>query len=117
VISNVDERVGAPQLPEPRGPLSQAIIAALTADSLEPLAVSTPEDADAFGEDLQLGLYICYELHYQGFDGVIPRLGMGTGTAASAAQVGATLRFGDTWRGCGRGRCRLGSGSGAVRDL
>jgi len=71
-MSNVVERVGAPELPEPRGPVSEAIIAALTADSLEPLAVATPEDADAFGEDLQLGLYICYELHYQGFDGVVP---------------------------------------------
>ncbi|MGH3388583.1 MAG: iron-containing redox enzyme family protein [Actinomadura sp.] len=28
--------------------------------------------ADAWGEDLQLALYTCYELHYQGFDGVEP---------------------------------------------
>jgi Iron-containing redox enzyme len=29
-------------------------------------------DADPFGEDLQLALYLCYELHYQGLPGVDP---------------------------------------------
>ncbi|MCC9305757.1 iron-containing redox enzyme family protein [Kitasatospora sp. RB6PN24] len=29
-------------------------------------------DGDAWGEDVQLALYACYELHYQGFDGVDP---------------------------------------------
>jgi hypothetical protein len=28
--------------------------------------------ADPLGEDLQLALYVCYELHYRGFDGVDP---------------------------------------------
>ncbi|MGO4754520.1 iron-containing redox enzyme family protein, partial [Streptomyces sp. 2MCAF27] len=27
-------------------------------------------EADPYGDDLQLGLYLCYELHYQGFAGV-----------------------------------------------
>ena len=30
-------------------------------------------DADPYGLDLQLALYICYELHYRGFAGVDPR--------------------------------------------
>jgi len=30
-------------------------------------------DADPFGLDLQLALYVCYELHYRGFDGVHAR--------------------------------------------
>jgi hypothetical protein len=29
-------------------------------------------DVDPFGLDLQLALYLCYELHYRGFDGVDP---------------------------------------------
>jgi hypothetical protein len=31
---------------------------------------STLEQADPYGEDLQLALYCCYELHYRGFAGV-----------------------------------------------
>jgi Iron-containing redox enzyme len=30
-------------------------------------------EANAYGLDLQLTLYVCYELHYRGFDGVNPR--------------------------------------------
>jgi hypothetical protein len=26
-----------------------------------------PEEAEPYGEDLQLALYCCYELHYRGF--------------------------------------------------
>jgi len=31
-------------------------------------------DADPYGDDLQLALYVCYELHYRGFAGVRPEL-------------------------------------------
>jgi hypothetical protein len=72
VISNIDERTVTPALPESRGPLSEAIIAALRTGSLDPLAGVGPAQADPFGEDLQLGLYVCYELHYRGFDEVDP---------------------------------------------
>jgi hypothetical protein len=37
-----------------------------------PIAVPVSE-ADPYGLDLQLALYVCYELHYRGFDGVNPR--------------------------------------------
>jgi hypothetical protein len=70
VISNIGERTVAPALPGSRGPLSEAIIAALSTGSLDPLAGADPGQADPFGEDLQLGLYLCYELHYRGFDQV-----------------------------------------------
>jgi hypothetical protein len=72
VISNIDERAVAPLLPGSRGPLSEAIIAALRTGSPGPLAGIDPVQADPFGEDLQLGLYVCYELHYRGFDEVDP---------------------------------------------
>lgn len=61
----------APSLPAPRGPMSAALVAALSGGappaSLRAFAVDT---ADPFGEDLQLALCLCYELHYRGFDGV-----------------------------------------------
>ena len=59
----------APRLPEPRGPLSAAVLAFLRGDELA-LAAADPTGADPLGEDLQLALYCCYELHYRGFAGV-----------------------------------------------
>lgn len=54
------------RLPEPRGPLSNAVVASLrgTEPGLAPLPT------DDYDDDLQLALYILYELHYLGFDGV-----------------------------------------------
>jgi hypothetical protein len=65
------------QLPEPRGPLSEALRSDLA--SRTTLSTTTLECADLLSgisgcaltdEDLQLTLGICYELHYRGFDGV-----------------------------------------------
>jgi heme oxygenase-like protein len=59
-----------PKLPQPRGPLSEQLIGGLagspstldrpTFDTSEPLV----------DEDLQLSLYVCYELAYRSFEGV-----------------------------------------------
>jgi hypothetical protein len=60
-----------PQLPEPRGELSGDVVAALRgkpADRVYPMAHA--RTADPYGEDLQLALHVCYELHYRGFDAV-----------------------------------------------
>ncbi|RKN43985.1 iron-containing redox enzyme family protein [Streptomyces hoynatensis] len=58
-------------LPEARGPLSAAVLDALRAD---PGAQAPPwpgvAAADPWGEDLQLALHTCYELHYRGLPGV-----------------------------------------------
>ncbi|MEU2711193.1 iron-containing redox enzyme family protein [Streptomyces sp. NPDC007205] len=62
-----------PQLPPPRGPLSAAIAAYLRGAGPLP----HPEEAEAaapYGDDPQLALYLCYELHYRGFAGVGPEL-------------------------------------------
>ncbi len=56
-----------PVLPQPRGPLSAAVLAALRGSSA---VLPSVEGCDAYGEDLQLALYCCYELHYRGFAGV-----------------------------------------------
>ena len=60
-------RVDPPPLPDARGPLSAAVLAALRG---EPPLRADPADADPYGDDLQLALYCCYELHYRGFAGV-----------------------------------------------
>jgi hypothetical protein len=58
-------------LPVPRGPLSDALLDALTRDphALRCPAEAAPADPLA-DEDLQLALYLCYELHYRGLPGV-----------------------------------------------
>jgi hypothetical protein len=61
-----------PALPEPRGPVSEAILAALRR---VPGVCEVPlvDVADPLGDDdLHLALYCCYELHYRGFAGVDP---------------------------------------------
>jgi len=55
-----------PTLPLPRGPVSEALVAALR-DPPHRLAQPIGEPDH---EDLHLALYCCYELHYRGFDGV-----------------------------------------------
>ena len=59
--------VDPPPLPHTRGPVSAAVVAALRD---EPPLRADPADADPYGDDLQLALYCCYELHYRGFAGV-----------------------------------------------
>ncbi|CAN5279205.1 hypothetical protein BH24ACT9_BH24ACT9_01080 [soil metagenome] len=53
-------------LPQPRGQLSEAVLDGLRrGPAVVPVAV--PEDTEPYGEDVQLALYCCYELHYRGF--------------------------------------------------
>jgi hypothetical protein len=64
----------APALPAPRGPLSTVVLDALrdttSASSVARVGAADVQQADPYGEDLQLALYCCYELHYRGFAGV-----------------------------------------------
>ena len=60
-----------PALPVPRGPISHAILSALARDPHALAAPAVPQPADPLAdEDLQLALYLCYELHYRGLPGV-----------------------------------------------
>jgi len=62
------------KLPRPRGPLSAALINTLHGHATLRLAnvVTSAQPANAlFDEDLQLALWVAFELHYQGFDGVL----------------------------------------------
>jgi len=53
-------------LPEPRGPVSEALFAGLRKPPHRLDGVAGSVEA----EDLHLALYCCYELHYRGFEGV-----------------------------------------------
>ncbi len=57
------------KLPQPRGPVSAAIIAQLGGQSLTWPSLLAPNDDD----DLHVALFICYELAYRGWDGVDDR--------------------------------------------
>lgn len=60
-----------PRLPAPRGPLSRGVDAHLRGAGPLPRLEEVAR-AEAYGDDLQLALYLCYELHYRGFAGVPP---------------------------------------------
>ena len=64
-----------PALPAAHGPLSTAVRRTLTApaprEHLGRIGASV-RDADPYGLDLHLALYMCYELHYRGFAAVDP---------------------------------------------
>jgi hypothetical protein len=65
--------VTAPGPPVSRGPLSIAMLKALYGSRAVPsvanIGSAAVEEADPYGEDLQLALYCCYELHCRGFAG------------------------------------------------
>ncbi|MGW3622129.1 iron-containing redox enzyme family protein [Streptomyces sp. NPDC000880] len=58
-----------PALPQERGELSTAVIRHLGGDATLPGSPAV-QRADPYGDDLQLALYVSYELHYRGFAGV-----------------------------------------------
>ncbi len=63
-------------LPSPRGPLTAALLTTLVGDpgtvDLRSVQVSTTTDA-VLDDDLQLALFMLYELHYRGLEGVDDR--------------------------------------------
>ncbi|MFD9567869.1 iron-containing redox enzyme family protein [Streptomyces sp. NPDC059994] len=64
----IDQR--GPALPDGRGEVSAAVIAHLRGDGTPLPDARAVADADPYGDDLQLALYVCYEPHYRGFAGV-----------------------------------------------
>jgi Iron-containing redox enzyme len=59
-----------PTLPRARGPIGETLLNALRREPHSLAAIPARDAADR--EDLHLSLYVCYELHYRGFDGVDP---------------------------------------------
>lgn len=59
------------KLPDPRGEISEHLLAALGQPVHPLIAPLVTQPADPLAdEDLQLALYLCYELHYRGLPGV-----------------------------------------------
>lgn len=58
-----------PRLPSARGPVSAAVEEYLRGTGSPPRSQDIAS-ASVYGDDLQLALYLCYELHYRGFAGV-----------------------------------------------
>ncbi|MEU0440414.1 iron-containing redox enzyme family protein [Streptomyces sp. NPDC006186] len=79
------DRTG-PRLPQARGPLSAAVRACLLGTAPPP-GPRAADDADPYGDDLQLALYLCYELHYRGFAGVFAGLEWDPGLLAARAAL------------------------------
>ena len=65
-----EPRGTTPRLPPDRGNLSSVVIAALRGPGDALLDEPQAANAEPYGDDLQLALYMLYELHYQGFQGV-----------------------------------------------
>jgi hypothetical protein len=62
------------QLPSPRGPVSEVLARALTGPAGELPALRPARASDPLAdEDLNLSLYLCYELHYRGLPRVDDR--------------------------------------------
>lgn len=81
------------ELPAARGPLSAALLAALREAPGTPLD-APPLDAVAdplADDDLQLALYLCYELHYSGIAGVDERWEWDAGLLACRAALEAAF--------------------------
>ncbi|MFF3034357.1 iron-containing redox enzyme family protein [Streptomyces rubiginosohelvolus] len=69
-----DSPAASPALPTARGPLSESVLAVLAGGGPRLPAADAVRRSDPYGDDLQLLLYVLYELHYRGFAGVDERL-------------------------------------------
>ncbi|WP_433887616.1 iron-containing redox enzyme family protein [Streptomyces sp. CA-111067] len=66
----LESRRACPALPAPRGIVSGAVLSALRDGRPPEVSPHAVAGAEPYGDDLQLALYVLYELHYQGFDGI-----------------------------------------------
>src|SRR5438874_3551305 len=64
---------GAPPLPQPRGPRSEWALSTLRRPAGACVMPPPAIDDAVTGDDSALALYLLYELHYRGLDGVDPR--------------------------------------------
>jgi hypothetical protein len=79
-----------PRLPAAHGPLSMAVRRSLTgpAPRDELTRIGAPVgNSDPYGLDMQLALYMCYELHYRGFADVDPNWEWNPGLLHLRAQL------------------------------
>jgi hypothetical protein len=68
--ANVIPTATEPSLPTSVGPISGHVLDLLSAAPTPRDEAVDVDGTDPYGLDVQLALYVCYELHYRGFDGV-----------------------------------------------
>ncbi len=62
------------KLPSPRGPVSDFLLSSLGREPGRLPEIELPDSIEPLGdEDLELSLYLCYELHYRGLAGIDDR--------------------------------------------
>lgn len=71
------------RLPAARGPISSALVTALRTGRTDDLAPPGADDlagpgTDVWGDDVQLALWVAYELHYRGFDDAVEATASGS---------------------------------------
>ncbi|MFF2721293.1 iron-containing redox enzyme family protein [Streptomyces sp. NPDC058011] len=64
----------SPGLPQARGPLSENVLTVLAGSGTRLPETGAVRRCDPYGDDVQLLLYVLYELHYRGFSGVDEKL-------------------------------------------
>jgi hypothetical protein len=69
-VQSLRRRPAGTVLPQPRGALSSSVIPALQGAAHPLPGHADVARADPYGEDLHLALYVLYEMHYRGFEGV-----------------------------------------------
>ncbi|MEU4242821.1 iron-containing redox enzyme family protein [Actinoplanes sp. NPDC026619] len=80
------------ELPAPRGPVSAAVIGVLSGRDPAILAGLVVAAGDPVrDDDLQLALFVCYELHYRGWDGVDDRWEWNPGLLAARGRIEAVF--------------------------
>src|SRR4051794_6964962 len=63
----------SPSIPKPRGPITAGLIELLGSDQPKETLPDVGSVSEPLADDdLQLALYLCYELHYRGLEGVSP---------------------------------------------
>ncbi|MFE5023154.1 iron-containing redox enzyme family protein [Streptomyces sp. NPDC056656] len=77
-----EHRHRRPALPSPRGDISRHVVDALRGATHAPHPWWRPPTVAPYGDDLQLALYVLYEMHYQGCRGVRDELEWDTGLLA-----------------------------------
>src|SRR3954467_2134808 len=83
--------VPAPLLPDPRGPVSEVVIEQLRGRSRSCRQPPAAHDDPLDGDDSNLALYLCYELHYRGFAGVAEELEWDPSLLTLRAELGPRL--------------------------
>ncbi|MBB4136541.1 iron-containing redox enzyme family protein [Gordonia humi] len=113
MASQTSNRIRASRraMPDPRGPISERVIDAVRmSDDTAPTRIDLPERLDPWGEDVQLALTVCHELHYRGWADA------GRDCEWDPALIGARTRLEESFLDAVRDEIDPRSGSATAAD-